>query len=186
MHWLMSTVAFAEQEPNSELVVALALVRAGGADHRWGVELGASELVALGDHCSWSEADCRDGPLWPLGGARAALRWRGRDRLGVTGELLAGVGLVEMHQFGFLPDLTGLAAIGADGELGRAWQARAGGDLAKSLSYTVSHDIPGGTSSRVYGLAPLSLTAGVRAPLGGGAPQLAVGLASATRASDYE
>lgn len=115
--WWFALAALADEGGfNTEPLFRAGLVWQPGEAHPFGAVAGVGLLYALGDHCSWSEDDCRGSALWPLAGPLVEIDWRGGERFGTSLVALVGGGRVDMHQFGFFPVTTGFVSVG--GRLG--------------------------------------------------------------------
>ncbi len=102
MWWVEA--AHAAPEPfNVEPHVQLALVHVFDAERPWGARVGGGLVWALADHCTWREADCPGGPIWPLGGALLRADWRGGRRVGAEAVGVLGAGDLDMYQMGYFP-----------------------------------------------------------------------------------
>lgn len=166
---LAAGAAATAEAANQEPLIVASLVHQGGGENPWGMELGGALLTSLGDHCGWNEwPDCRDATWWPVVGPRMVLTWRGSERFGYQLTVLAGPSAVEMHHGGFLPIFSLFASAGGALEYGEPPTLLLGGAASKSLSYTKTWDIPGGTSFRTYGLHVLSASFGAHAGWSGG------------------
>jgi len=188
--------AHADDPLNHEWMLHLQLVHATGQAQPWGVRLGASDLYAIGDHCSYRETDCRSGrglaaSLWPLAGAAGSLEWRGGPRLAVELSAEGGLGSLDMHQYGFIPYWQAIVAPGFRYSVDQGPMLALRGYLSKSLS--ARFFTPDTQSYRVNSLEVLDLRVDLGTGWGGRAlsdsgwapPVLAVGLQSATMAGDF-
>lgn len=158
--WILAGAALAGGDRlNREPMIVASLVHQGGADAPWGVEVGAQQRYLLGDSCGYSEyPDCRSATWWPTAGPRAAVTWRGGDRVGLDVEVVGGVGALDTYQFGFFPIFELDATVGAGVEWGSQPAFLFGGRVTKSLSVTSRVGGPESTATRTYGLAMLAGT----------------------------
>ncbi|MEQ1570289.1 MAG: hypothetical protein ABMA64_31935, partial [Myxococcota bacterium] len=107
---LLATEAAATELVSNEPMVELGFSWQPGADHRGAVSIGVAWPFVLGDTCYWTEADCRDGPVWPITGPRAAVAWRGGSTFGLDAEWWLGAGALEVFDAGFFPVAVGYGA----------------------------------------------------------------------------
>lgn len=138
---VLSLPASAEPgDPNGQRTFYFAVVHATDRDHPWGVRVGASLQLAIGDHCGYGERDCRQGngpvgSLWPVIAPAAAVEWRGSDRLALSIAGEGGIASVEMAPIGFTPFWQVMGRVGARWELAEHAAGLAlGGYVDKSLS----------------------------------------------------